>query len=84
MIKRYPATTDANVIERELHDVSDGEVHMVAVEVFGPPEAMRYIKSEDTEGGPWLIGAAAEVYAEAEASGFDYETQYQTGEPYDG
>jgi hypothetical protein len=75
-ISRYPATKSSVAIHDILHDMYDGEP-LVAVEVFGPPEAMRHDPHEDTDCGPWLLGPRDEVYAYAQASGYEWETQYE-------
>ena len=83
MIKRFPATTRAGKVEEVLHDMWDEATTFVAVEVFGPTEAMRYDKAEDAECGPWMVGPADEVYEAADATGYPYETQYELSPPED-
>lgn len=77
MLKHYAATVESYKVEDTLHDMYDGETPVVAIEVFGPPEAMRYDKREDAECGPWVIGPRDEVYAYAETLRFDWEVQYE-------
>ena len=80
MLYHYPARVEASKMEdkvRDLYGDTDCTGHFVAIEVFGPPEKMVHIKSENTQGGPWVVGPADEAYAYAEATGYDFEAQYE-------
>ena len=78
MLKHFPARTDGYKIEEYLHSIYDSDTGepVSAVEVFGPPEAMRK-DANGEETGPWVVGLTDEVTAYAEA----FATTYDTGIP---
>lgn len=78
-VQWYPVNTNASKVEDILHEIFNGEHHVIAVEVFDHEDA----RNSDQLGadiGPWLVGDAVEVYEELKQRGLhDFAVQYELG-----
>lgn len=80
--------TDSQRVEEIMNGMTDGILHVIAVEVYDTPGARRATASEARrlqvdEGqilGTWVVGRAEEVYAHLAAKDWtDYSLQYEAG-----
>lgn len=78
MIKHLPPRTAGYKVEDTMHDMYDDEdgTPVVALEMFGPQDALVWDSREDTWLGPWVVGHRDEAYEYAQAQGVDFEEQY--------
>lgn len=75
----YPIAIGSSKIDDILHDIFDGEHHVIAVEVFDHDDS-RWSDQLHAKIGPWLVGDAAEVYEElARLKLSDFNVQYELG-----